>query len=166
MCSKRNEYNSEVTPVVEMAPSGEISHYELLGVAKNASQEEIKRAYRQALLRHHPDKRKEGQSSMSIDTLVAAFKVLSDPILRREYDWNNEKCNYRQSHKSGPRPAHVVSLDELVESDIEGTITWTYPCRCGGVFVLNEGLLEQDVHFISCDACSEALWVGYEALED
>ncbi|CCA76499.1 hypothetical protein PIIN_10492 [Serendipita indica DSM 11827] len=151
-----------------------VSYYELLGVSKQASSEQIKRAYHQALLRHHPDKQtgrsvqKDEESRQystlfpDVDALRKAYETLSNPTLRLAYDQSLKT----KSHRTEPRPANVVSLDEFDESETsEGTL-WSYPCRCGGAFVVSEALLEKDVHLVGCDCCSEFLWVGYEVEDD
>jgi diphthamide biosynthesis protein 4 len=139
--------------------------YRLLGVPRDATQEQIKRAYHQALLRHHPDKTRSAEQTQgfpaSIDKLVHAFRVLSNGSLRETYDKGLQSGSLQP--RTGPRPAHVVSLDDLLETSTEENTQWTYKCRCGGVFMLTQDLLENDVHLVSCDACSETLWVGYEA---
>lgn len=68
------------------------NYYDLLGVAPNASQEEVKRAFRQQIARYHPDKvqhlGKEFQT-MAADRaaeLTEAYRVLSDEGRRAEYD--------------------------------------------------------------------------------
>jgi diphthamide biosynthesis protein 4 len=146
--------------------------YRLLGVPKDATQEQIKRAYHQALLRHHPDKTRSAEQSQgspaSIDELLHAFRVLSNGSLREAYDQavQSGRAHPHTQPGTGPRPAHVVSLDDFLETSTEKNTQWTYQCRCGGVFMLTEDLLEKDIHLVNCDACSETLWAGYEALDD
>jgi diphthamide biosynthesis protein 4 len=84
--------------------------------------------------------------------------------LRKAYDQDVQSGSSQPG--TGPRPAHVVSLDDLLETITNEETQWTYQCRCGGIFVLTEDLLEKDVHLVSCDACSETLWVGYQVLDD
>ncbi|MBI2263313.1 J domain-containing protein [Candidatus Berkelbacteria bacterium] len=60
-------------------------HYKTLGVSKNASQDEIKRAYRRLALKYHPDKAGKAQEQ-KFKEINAAYQVLSDSKKRAEYD--------------------------------------------------------------------------------
>ena len=58
-------------------------HYATLGVAKDASQDEIKKAFRKLASQHHPDK---GGDTVKFQEIQAAYDVLGDPEKRRQYD--------------------------------------------------------------------------------
>lgn len=59
----------------------------MLGVAENASAEEIKRAYRKLARKHHPDRNPgDKQAEETMKTVSEAYDTLSDPKKRTEYD--------------------------------------------------------------------------------
>ena len=61
--------------------------YQLLGLRRDASLEEIKKAYRQLAKRHHPDRTQNNPRDTEIFKAVAvAFATLSNPQKRAEYD--------------------------------------------------------------------------------
>jgi DnaJ-class molecular chaperone len=60
-----------------------MDHYSTLGVAKTASQDEIKKAYRKLASQHHPDK---GGDKTKFQEVQAAYDTLSDPDKRAQYD--------------------------------------------------------------------------------
>ncbi len=61
-------------------------YYEVLSVSRTASGDEIKRAYRQAALKYHPDRNKEPGAEEKFKEAAEAYEVLSDPEKRRRYD--------------------------------------------------------------------------------
>lgn len=61
-------------------------YYEVLGVAKNASDDEIKKAYRSLAKRYHPDVCKEPNAEEKFKEVQEAYDILSDPQKRAQYD--------------------------------------------------------------------------------
>ena len=66
--------------------ANEKDHYETLGVSKNASPDEIKRAYRRLARQYHPDVNKERGAEAHFKEITEAYSVLSDPKKKNQYD--------------------------------------------------------------------------------
>lgn len=64
--------------------SNQEDYYELLGISKDASDDEIKRAYRKLALKTHPDK--NGGDDTMFKKINLAYETLSDPSKKAEYD--------------------------------------------------------------------------------
>jgi len=84
------------------------NYYTILGIDKNASQEDIKKAYRKSALKWHPDKNREREEEASekFREIAEAYDVLSDPEKKRIYDQFGE-----EGLKGGPRPEEAPSFN-------------------------------------------------------
>ena len=61
-------------------------YYEVLGVSKDASEAEIKSAFRKLAKKYHPDVSKEPDAAEKFKEAQEAYAVLSDETKRRQYD--------------------------------------------------------------------------------
>jgi len=62
-------------------------YYQILGVNRNASEKEIKQAYRRLARKHHPDLNPGDKSAeAAFKEINAAYEVLSNPEKRKKYD--------------------------------------------------------------------------------
>jgi curved DNA-binding protein len=77
-------------------------YYEVMGVARGATQDEIKRAYRKLARKFHPDVSKEKNAEDRFKELQEAYEVLKDPEKRAAYDQLG--ANWRQGQEFRPPP--------------------------------------------------------------
>ena len=66
--------------------------YAILGVAPNASDDEIKKVYRSLAMRFHPDRNDAPGAEVRFKSITKAYEILSDPAKRDEY---NQSVNHR-----------------------------------------------------------------------
>ena len=71
-----------------------MDYYQVLGVSREASEEEIKKAYRKLVFQHHPDRNPNGKDAEAkIREINAAYEIVGDAEKRRSYDrlfWGDE----------------------------------------------------------------------------
>jgi curved DNA-binding protein len=85
----RREYDAAGGAHAGAAPGDEMEYrdyYAILGVPREASAEDIKRAYRKLARKYHPDVSKEPMSEARFKELGEAYEVLKDPAKRAAYD--------------------------------------------------------------------------------
>ena len=69
-----------------MTGAGRVDYYAVLGVPRNASAADIRRAYRRVARRHHPDLNPDPGGPERFGAAARAYEVLSDPVARARYD--------------------------------------------------------------------------------
>ena len=77
-------------------------YYEILGVGRDASQDDIKRSYRKLARKHHPDINKDAASETKFKEIGEAYEVLKDPEKRAAYD--KFGSNWEQGQDFRPPP--------------------------------------------------------------
>ena len=77
-------------------------YYEIMGVDRNATQDEIKRAYRKLARKYHPDVSKEPDAEARFKEIGEAYEVLKDPEKRAAYD--RLGANWKAGQEFHPPP--------------------------------------------------------------
>ena len=99
--------------------------YDVLGVSREASQEEIKRAFRRLAMEYHPDRNKSDGAEGRFKEIAGAYEVLSDPEKRGRYDrfgaaglnggqaatFTNCPKIERSTRRISPWPLHSVQVE-------------------------------------------------------
>lgn len=170
-------------------------HYAVLGLPQTPAalrKTDVKLAYHRALLKHHPDKSGSGtlpndhqqpsnklssgagslRDTYTVDEITAAYKILSDPVARAEYDRSLRLSGPSSGFDTGGREEEddsfrtgleVFDLDDmLVETtqqqqqqqqkfqlsrDSDERTIWYRSCRCGDEkgFLVREEDLEKEI---------------------
>ncbi|KAH9031347.1 X-domain of DnaJ-containing-domain-containing protein [Lactarius pseudohatsudake] len=89
-----------------MAPV-ETEYYDLLGVPVDVNDTDLKKAYRKAAMRYHPDKNPSPDAEEKFKEMSEAYRVLSDSNLRVVYDKNGKKM---VSKEGGPNVEDAASF--------------------------------------------------------
>jgi curved DNA-binding protein len=77
-------------------------YYKIMGVGRDATQDDIKRAYRKLARKYHPDVSKEADAELKFKDLNEANEVLKDPEKRAAYDQLGSNWNAQQGFKPPP----------------------------------------------------------------
>ena len=91
------------------------SLYETLGVSKNASADEIKKAYRRLARQNHPDINKEKGAEKKFKEINAAYEILSDEKKRAQYDQYGDSMFGGQSFHDFSKNTGGVNLDDILK---------------------------------------------------
>ena len=99
-------------------------YYDVLGVARDASSEEIKKAFRKLALKYHPDKvtgKDKPAAEAKFKELNEANEVLSDPEKRRKYDQLGANWNHPERQPPPPQGGFGRGDAEASEFHFDGT---------------------------------------------
>ncbi|MEK7092646.1 MAG: DnaJ C-terminal domain-containing protein [Patescibacteria group bacterium] len=77
-------------------------YYQILGIDKNASPDEIKRAYRKLALQFHPDRNKSKDADLKFKEVTRAYEVISDPHKKATYDQLGHQAFEQGGGQQGP----------------------------------------------------------------
>jgi curved DNA-binding protein CbpA len=142
----RSYTNEEEAMAKKVLAASKRSHYEVLGVAKDANADQIKKAYRKLALKLHPDKNSAPSAEQAFKVLSTAFDTLSDPAKRDLYDQvgHENSVNNPNGAGAGGFPGgfpggfggagvHEVSPEDILNMFFTGAAGPQFRGRFGGV---------------------------------
>lgn len=123
--------------------SNKEDYYKILGVSKDAGDNEIKKAFHKLALVNHPDK---GGDKETFQKINVAYETLSDPDKRREYDNPSPFGNMGHGGGGGGFPQFFNPFDQMFSGSMHGGMHVNQqPKKCSdSVFTVNLKL--KDVH--------------------
>ncbi|KAK0632842.1 hypothetical protein B0T14DRAFT_533170 [Immersiella caudata] len=168
-----------------MSATNPPTYYEILNLSSLTTSQQpnpsqfIKRAYRRALLSHHPDKKSTNATpsataspTFTIDQISAAYAILSNTTSRASYD----KLLLTTSSSTTPLPSQFQTGIETIDlDDLEYDTSkeeWYRPCRCGNArgYRFGEADLEDSADLgelmVGCVDCSLWLRVQFAVMAD
>ncbi|XP_053305301.1 dnaJ homolog subfamily C member 24 [Spea bombifrons] len=128
--------------------------YAVLGANPSDSQAELKQKYQKLALLYHPDKQSRNTTGKQVEDgaqrfidINQAWKILGNEETKKEYD-----VLLRESELTQMWPVDAqIHLEEMSWSIDEEN--YSFPCRCGGRYILAESDLDQTI-LVNCDSCS------------
>ena len=101
-----------------------MTHYEVLGIGRDASPEQVRAAFRRLARAHHPDTSTSG-SAESLAPINEAWRVLGDPASRRAYD---RQLDADAAAKAAAQPvSHATSMATPVSVSVpESSFPWRF----------------------------------------
>lgn len=151
-------------------------YYSILGVSRNADQEEIKKAYRRLARKYHPDvNRGDSRAEARFKEITEAYEVLGNPEKRRAYDLYGETA-LRGTSGADPFSDFMAPFEDIFDMFFgrgRRPRSRVYPERGGDLLVRTSVTLKEVYHgtkvkvrvprLSTCEACGgKGVEMGYE----
>lgn len=137
--------------------------YQVLGVEKNASQSDIKKAFHKLALEKHPDRNQDPSAEEEFKSISAAYEILSDPAKRSKYDQYGDTSN-QPSDFGGFRGG--INLDDLI-NDMFGGIGHKHKSNKKSVFRGEDLHKELNIDFMDAiNGCKKGIKLSYASACD
>ena len=102
-----------------------ITHYDRLGVSRNANPSEIRTAFKRLAQRHHPDRHQGSAEAVRVMTMLnIAYSTLTDPVRRQAYDDKLEAQMAPNREIFGRRSSDESSGDENAGAEYVPVNPW------------------------------------------
>ncbi|XP_041650637.1 dnaJ homolog subfamily B member 9a [Cheilinus undulatus] len=93
-------------------------YYDILGVPKDATERQIKKAFHKLAMKYHPDKNRSPDAELKFREIAEAYETLSDESKRRQYDQFGDNSAYfsgesQGKHKQGPHQPFTFNFDDI-----------------------------------------------------
>eukprot|EP00929_Paragymnodinium_shiwhaense_P001239 TRINITY_DN101465_c0_g1_i1.p1 TRINITY_DN101465_c0_g1~~TRINITY_DN101465_c0_g1_i1.p1 ORF type:complete len:998 (-),score=265.96 TRINITY_DN101465_c0_g1_i1:128-3121(-) len=140
-------------PAASADDFGQSCLYDVLGVKKDATVDDIRKAYKRCCVKHHPDK---GGDRAKFDEVARAYKVLSDPHLRKVYDHRGDDGVAEvQAHMNAAAATGAAANSEAADAaKAEPVFT---QCSVSLEMVFSGGEVEAPVvRIVACRSCNGA----------
>ncbi len=116
--------------------------YDVLGVSRSASAEEIKKAYRKLAIKYHPDKNQgDKESEEMFKEAAEAYDVLSNPDKKQRYD----QFGHAGMGAGGGGGAHGFSMDDIYSHNLGMYLAATMACLAPFLAVVAVVLVDRRV---------------------
>lgn len=149
--------------------------YKTLGVSKDASQEDIKQAYRKLAKQWHPDVNKDPEAEQKFKEISSAYDIVGDPEKRKKHDHVSVRFDQfsnfgfddflNQFRREKPKGRNLRAAIEMsLEDSIKGGLhRISIPKReaCQGCM----GTGAKDLEFVTCNNCSGSGFVSNETAQ-
>jgi DnaJ-class molecular chaperone len=94
-------------------------YYDVLGLAKTATEDEIKKAYRKLAMKYHPDRNQEADAEVKFKEAKEAYETLSDPEKKASYDqygFAGPTSPFSHSGRGGHFGVHPQDFEDILKT--------------------------------------------------